>query len=96
MNKNYLLIFTMFCFTSCSSFPSYSGRHQDNPRDFKEKREPRDNQRIAGVKKNPIIIPDNTAKGGVAKQNSQNPSQKQEGFSKKMLNINIDKQAAGE
>ncbi|MDJ1257768.1 MAG: hypothetical protein MRQ07_03850 [Candidatus Midichloria sp.] len=95
MNKNYLLIFTMFFLISCASFPSYSGRHQDNPRDFKEKREPRDNQRIARLKKNPIIIPDNTVKGGTAaKQNSQNPPQKQEGFSQKMLNIA--KQAVGE
>lgn len=94
MNKNYLLIFTMFFLTSCSSFPSYSGRYQDNPKDFKEKREPRDNQRIAGLKKNPIIISDNTVKGGAAaKQNSQNPPQKQEGFSQKMLNIA--KQAVG-
>ncbi|CAK6549884.1 MAG: Lipoprotein [Candidatus Midichloria mitochondrii] len=96
MNKNYLLIFTMLFLTSCSGFPSYSGRYQDNSRDFEEKREPRDNQRVAGLKKNPIIIPDSTVKvGTAAKQNSQNPPpQKQEGFSQKMLNIA--KQAVGE
>ncbi|WHQ46744.1 MAG: hypothetical protein MTP17_04595 [Candidatus Midichloria sp.] len=67
MNKNCLLIFTIFFLTSCQVFLVTMVGTKGNPKDFKEKREPRDNQHIAGLKKNPIS--DSTSAAN-AKQNS--------------------------
>ena len=92
--KNCLLFFLILSLAACSNFSQgYNGRPKHNPKDFKERREPRDNQYIAsgGLKKKTVIVAPGEGSiiaGDVnANQNSKTSTKQNSGFSQKMLNI---------
>lgn len=89
MKTRFLLIFSIFLLTSCSGFfNAYQGKHKDNPKDFIEKRDPRDNNYIAsgGLNKKAVII-EPAGERGISAKHRKTIIQQKDGFSQKMLNI---------